>query len=241
MSKLFPGVPPVGSLERVAFFSAFWPALYSGIIYSLVTGIVVGLAVWSAQLLIDRRRVRREYEENIDRLFDEIRWIVLQPDVLRIDSVRASIPRVVDDVVECSLRHPLHSWLKTVKTRKRHIKLLIDVQNESRKVVLTARRLDDALTRVIRKYNAAEGLISSNDDILKVYSVGRIHAAEPDQILPWLGIPAPNVPEWVIAGYDIVMSDDEVAEGLRLYLSQRERLEGFLTNLKDLLQAENQR
>jgi hypothetical protein len=57
------GIPSIGTTEYDSFVASFWSALYSGFIYSIITGILVGLAIWKIQITRDIRIKRNENEK----------------------------------------------------------------------------------------------------------------------------------------------------------------------------------
>lgn len=56
------GIPVSGTSEATNFWISFWAALYSGAIYSILTGMIVGIAICRIQLGSESRRKKYESE-----------------------------------------------------------------------------------------------------------------------------------------------------------------------------------
>ncbi len=69
----FPGIPDTNTIAFGTFKEAFWPALYSGIIASLLTGVTVGFIVYFLQKYSERPKPNvyiktLEHSENHSKL-----------------------------------------------------------------------------------------------------------------------------------------------------------------------------
>jgi len=180
------GIPPSGTTEFASFSVSFWAGLYSGAIYSLFTGVLVGFAVWGAQLVADNRRERRAHEEEIEQLRQRVKHVNFQDKTLVVTSAELSCPRPASDVIKILEGIPIDSWKTSSDDDKGFVKELKDLRHGYMQFMEDARRLDSILRGFIRRYNDMRGAIAANDPANQGYFIGRTFGFDAPAIMPWL-------------------------------------------------------
>ncbi|HHV17233.1 MAG TPA: hypothetical protein GXX58_11805 [Gelria sp.] len=229
-----PGIPPSGTPEAVAFSISFWSALYSGAIYSVITGLIVGLLMWFIQVWAEARRLRHDYSREVGILKDKLRAIVDQPDVLSIDSAEQSAPPAAKEVYESLQLSLIEEWAKTLPASQEFTQTLQKFHESYSAFLVNARKLDYYLKQAIRNHNGGQGIITPNDKTNHAYFVGRIHYSSTDALLHWLDR-SPEAYDRLEETHRILIEDSEVKKSLKPYRKSLSDVTEALRSLRDFL------
>lgn len=180
------GIPPINTPDFNTFSISFWAALYSGLIYSLFTGIIVGLVIWSLQRLSEKRLQHQKYEEDFLKVEEKLRHVNFDTDVLTITSAANSVPSAANEILTLFEGSPLNEWRKVLHRYKSIIKRIIDIQRQKNDFDLVAGKLDFHLRQFIRKYHCDKDIDAVNDYSHIAHFIGRIHGRSYAQLKQWL-------------------------------------------------------
>jgi len=235
MMDFLPGIPSDGTPEAVAFWISFWAAMYSGILYSIGTGLFVGLAVWFVQLKVEKQRMRNGFDRELAILKERVRAIIHKEDSLNITNAKRSVPVVAQEIMDLLLNYPVDLWLEMLPKRKNFLILLKNIQQSVSEFEISAEKLDTILGNSIRRYNASidrTGELNASIDIS--YAIGRIHNSDPDHIIPWINMPLGSK-EKLEERYQIVMDNPDLKESSQRYLDCREQILSWIEAIKNEL------
>lgn len=180
------GIPPSGTTEFVSFSVSFWAGLYSGAIYSLFTGVLVGFAVWGAQLIADNRREKRTHKEEIELLRQRVKHVNFQDKTFVVTSAELSCPRPSSEIMDILKDVPVDLWKTSSDEDTEFMTELKELRHGYMQFMEDARRLDSILRGFIRRYNDMRGAIAANDPANQGYFIGRTFGFDAPAIMPWL-------------------------------------------------------
>lgn len=225
------GIPPAGTPEFDTFSISFWAALYSGLIYSFFTGIIVGLVVWGLQKHAEKRALCKIYDAELLRLLDNLRRIDYNQDVLKIDNALSSIPDAANEVMRLIDSIPLLDWQKNLPKHKHIIETIINVKKTKDTFTHAAQQLDLRLRQFIRNHHGTKTHIS-NDATHISHFIGRTHGRTYAAIAQWLHS---GNEETLNASYEAAQNDPGILETLNPYMESRKSLIHTLHLLRDEL------
>ena len=184
------GIPPAGTSEAAVFWASFWPALWSGAIYSVIcgviSGVIVGIVVLRYQRGWEARAARRTYERDLSLLLDDLRNALYEPEVVKIDSARESMPVAAGAALTRLKSTPLSLWRDHLPSNAVLIGAALDLQRLAAEFVGTAGELDNKLQQVVRSYNHSRQAVANHDAPIRQYAIGRILGFGGEELLPWL-------------------------------------------------------
>lgn len=226
---------PVNAEDADTFWVSFWAALYSGIIYSIITGIIVGLVIWCVQSKVERKREIKKYEIEVSVFKSKLRMLIDSPDTINIHDLKHSLQPAATGMINFLKEYPIAIWQRDLASERNFMVLLKDMQSDYLKALSDAQRLDDNLTRFIRKHNSANERISSNDQAPYAFIVGRLFESKNEEIVPWLNIPVSYIPEWINECYENAIEDETIMKNAQKYLDSRKALDNDIVHLKNIL------
>ena len=179
-------------LAAAAFWSAFMPAFWSGIAYSLICGLIVGLGVGVAVLMFQRgvenRAASRLYAREWALKLNPLQTALAQEDVIRIDSAVRAMPVAAASALQVLQDAPLWLWRDSLGTQAILIDRALALQKRASEFNGIAVAVDEELHRVVRTHNFEAGIHPGRDSAFKRYAVGKVFEVDDAQLLPWLAI-----------------------------------------------------
>jgi hypothetical protein len=225
LTKGMPGIPPDGTPQAQVFWSSFWPALYSGILYSFVMGLTVGLVVMFTQNHLEQARVQHRFQREIAQLREELRGIVSKRDVPRITTATQSTPPAALGIVKQLEERPLDLWLESVPKWKSFLALLRRTEQAHSRFVQAAEALDTQLSPFIRRHNAARGAIAANDAHDHAFFIGRVLGIDDADLLAFIDSSTARLPT-LQESCNAASQVPGMSNSVRLYLEARRELCG---------------
>jgi TIR domain len=138
-------------------------------------------------------------------------------------SARDQMPPAAKKAAEVFARHPSRAWQDAAKVGTEVSGRLKAFQQAHNDFIKAADRLDPALRRVIRLYNASTDTIAINDPADLAFFLGRIHGVAAEDLLPWIDMPAGALPRFE-KSYATASADPEVMALVPPYRDARKRL-----------------
>ena len=218
------GIPPPNTTERAEFLSQFWPALWSGIVASIFTGIIVGLLLFAWQRLVEDRATRRTYAREVSTLRERLRESIAIPDVFRIDSARGSVPPQAEAAMDALRGSPISLWRDELASEAPFLSAVHQFQRAYAEFLSRAAEYDNRLSQFARTYNGQRGAISANDRTVTAYVLGRHEDIPTDQLSLWLDLPSKTIPAWVEEAYSEAQKDKGLLDSHTKYKAAREAL-----------------
>lgn len=226
------GIPETGTPEFTTFSISFWAALYSGLIYSLFTGIIVGFVVWRMQVVAERRAQKNRYEEDLIKLKENLKYVNFDQNVLNITSAKQSIPQTVNEIVKLVIDKPLGEWHQKLSKHNHFIQRLIEIQKQKIEFDRLADQLDFQLVQFIRLHNSSRNAIAVNDPAHHKHFIGRLHNFTIEQIKPYLDSGSLETLE---ISYSAAKENASVKVAGEAYLLKRQSLIDVIALLKTAL------
>jgi hypothetical protein len=221
--------------ETVGFWDAFWPTLAAGVIASLLTGLIVGLAIWRVQQASDERRYEHEARREFARFRRRLVQGLVQPDLETIVIGRAvNSARRATELATFIESQPIDEWRETLEDERGLLDLLTSVVEGHAVFTAAAGELDYALQAAIRAHNATAGLSESNDSADRAYFVGVIAGFTPEVTLSWIDLPPSARPRFD-RSFAALQSDQNVAARVVPYKTTRSELVAWLRALRRAL------
>lgn len=214
---------PIEGQDVNNFWVSFWASLSSGVIYSIFTGIIVGLTVWWVQRIYENRRLLQEYKRELSVLREKLRYASQQPDVLNIHSIVDSAPMPVVAIIKNLTEVPLDLWLDDYALEREFLEQLKGLQKAYSNFVVVSNNLNLKLSSFIRSYHASKGIYAVNDQAVCSFFIGRIHSVPTLNIISWLSLPEEAATR-LETSYNDAISDPIINECSKTYLEARSRL-----------------
>lgn len=229
------GIPSVGTPDYNSFVTSFWSALYSGFIYSIITGILVGLAIWKIQLSRDRRLKRNENEKELLLLKKNANYILnFSHDVLMIDDVTKCVPNAAIELTELAVKYPYELWPDDLSDdSKIFVKKLDDIKELTLTLKYRATQLHTNLKTSIRRHNALDGMIQPNDNFVYIFFVGKLAGKADEDIKAWM-LPNP-ISLWVIEAYNRISNEESISVHTQNFSKSLDDLKSNLEDFKSLM------
>ena len=180
------GIPPENTPEYVSFLVSFWAALYSGFIYSLFTGITVGLVVWGLQIKAEHRAQNQKFEDDLQILKENLKRVNFDDAIINIINAKRSIPQSVTEIIRLIGEKPVEEWGKKLKKNNDFIKKLSEFKKQKLEFDKLAGQLDDQLGQLIRSYNDRKSVDFVNDSSNVSYFIGRLYGYQYNTMKKWL-------------------------------------------------------
>ena len=230
------GISPSGKPEAAVFWASFWPALYSGALYSIVTGLVVGLAVLMVQKAAESRQARRDYKREISLLRPRLRQGIARPNPFVISSAVSSVPGPAQAAVELLQNLPVSLWKDELPRERAFLDRLLALQRAHSEFHLAATELDHLLSLFVRAQNAEREAIAANDPPLRSFIFGRMNGFASEQLLPWIDVPKAAL-AWLEPSAAVAAEDSAIREAHGKFVNARRTLEARLEDLRAALDA----
>jgi hypothetical protein len=212
-----PGVPGPGDPNYTAFSISFWAAIYSGLIYSVVTGLVVGGVVLWVQRAIDDRRFRHGCERELAGLKERLRMALDHPNpFVLLGDARERIIGSARAVADALSNQPLDMWWEHLPNHRGFLDLLRRHQRAVSSCVTTGDRLDIVLGVIFRRHSAERGAFLDNQ--LRGFYLGRLFDMSPEDIVPWLHVNKEEL-AWLQKGYELACKSPDVKRYSEGYLA----------------------
>lgn len=232
------GIPPGGTEASNGFWAAFWPALYSGALYSVITGLIVGLVITWNQRLLETRRSRRLYEREISIARQRLREAVLGPERFVFESAIASAPLRAFAVMAVVRECPIQVWIDAVPKQRDLLSILDEFQSAFLAFAGAAANLDHELVEFARQYNADHRTISANDPPIVGYVLGRMQGFEDREILPWISFDGGREPwAFVSNAFSRASENARIVSMHAEYSVRRRAVGGYVERLRAALNA----
>ena len=231
------GIPPTGTIEALAFWASFWPALYSGFGYSVLTGLIVGLVVVACQRKLERRAARLSYERDLSIARQRLRDAVACPDTFVIASATASVPPRAEAAMNVIRDLPISLWREELPRRKSLLNAIHDLQKSHSAFRLAALSFDAALTQFARVDNVRRGYATNMDSHLISYVLGSLQGFSPDELIRWINFGLERVNGWLEEGRASALADPQMVAAHALYRTRRHDLTASLDVLARELDA----
>jgi hypothetical protein len=231
---MLPGVPDPTSEHWSDFSTSFWAATYSGILYSIFTGIIVGLVLWISQTSIEERRLKQQYQAEAFRFYQEAKRIHAQTFFLTLDNLASMLPGSAKNLVALYKEHETSVWLwqHAIHGLKPYLSAFEELIEHYQAAIEVGNRLHVAIGNIIRLQNASEHVDRYNDRIAFAYTLGRINMMSDTMIYAALNIH--NVPPpWLDKAYEAVMSDNDVQSLITEFQSERDTLNEVLSTISN--------
>jgi len=215
-----PGIPTYGTKAYNSFLISFVSGTYSGFLYSIFTGVIVGVILLIAQWKTDSRIARRGYQREFALLKERIRQIIDYPDEINISSAVESIPPVAIKLGDEIEKFPIDLLMDEFPASNEFIKLLKDVQKTRAEFVVTAAELDNLLSNFVRKFNISREAIYTNDKPLINYIISRLNGVDACTAATTV-LPICRVSDKLEQGYLEGLKLDHISNQVKLYLEMR--------------------
>lgn len=207
-----------------SFGVAFWAALLSGLVYSVITGLLVGVVIWRLPLARERRDLRHEAERELEHLKSRIRPLLTKSNAIVIDSAQAAMPRTAGELMDVINDYPVTLWKARNVVPLGWILCIEDLERSYLECLTRATQLDQELSALVRRENARNLLISVSDAPVIRYYVGRMMGFEDEKLIPCLDLSTSHIPSW-ISGLHLACTHSEALEQMSLaYLESRKSL-----------------
>ena len=208
------GIPTPATLESVAFWTSFWPSFWSnaasGVVTGLVTGLVVGYILLRHQKGIEVRSLSVSSSRELSVKLDSLRQALVLQDVINISSARNALPVPVSSALEHLKDVPLSQWESAVFDKRAVIGYAINLQKTAARYMSVAAQVDQLLQQRVRAFNHQRGVISVNDGVYFMYSVGTMLGVSGAQLLPWLSSDGPGAIEAYETAWQFIGSDESL-------------------------------
>lgn len=186
MTIHFPGIPAYGTPAWSLFSQNFWPALYSGFIYSILTGLIVGFILIISQRIIERRMYYIQTLFDFERLWRRILVLLRRNPRFDFKSANFTIQPAAEELEPILNDIPLILWVQRLPQHRSKIKLLEELHARITEFRTNAQSLDDGLRNFMRNLGLATSAPVSLDNKLISYCVGRMHNRDAKMLLSWL-------------------------------------------------------
>jgi hypothetical protein len=144
-----PGVWPRGTRQREEFAVQFWAALYSGIIVSLIVGLLVGGAILLVEQRADERHLRQDYRREAARFQERLYRLLRRRERERWDTAVGSLPQNVEEVLDLVEIQPLAAWREYLPSLSPLFEALDRYQWDYERFIHFASSLDDWLPTAV--------------------------------------------------------------------------------------------
>lgn len=226
------GIPPENTPEFISFSVSFWAALYSGLIYSLFTGIIVGLVIWAMQIKAEKRFQKQKFEDDLRDLKEKLKQINFGQNPLIITNASTSIPQAATGITRLVDGKPLEEWRKQLKNHGKLIGQLLCLQSQQLEFNRLAERLDEQLRQFVRNYNAKRSAISANDPAHISHFIGRLHGFQYNEINQWLDS---GNEQTLQESWQNAQNETELISRTRSYLDARQNLVETVKSIQQII------
>jgi hypothetical protein len=218
VDSLFSGSPNLEILTTTdlitSYKSSFYAGLFSGTLYSVLTGLIVGVVVYYLQKSTENLELNEQALQELASTTQQLKFELNQPPIPQINDLLYFQPGV-KDAYELLKNKPLYLWERRISNNAvlEGIKAYFDTFLQFR---YDARFFDSFLRRAIRAHHGTQ-LINNpiDDDNLFQYIHGRIVNASPETIFRAIGM-TPN--EAILQAYDASFQHvSNIAEFQTLY------------------------
>jgi len=184
-----PGVPSVHDPNYPVFWMSFWVAVYSGFVYSVFTGVFVGLAMLVVQQRVDKARAQRDMERDVALFREKLLTLFRMPRETVIANPETAVPVPSQAIAQLLEQNPVTVWSKNLP-RFRTLFSAIEAFRHSHSIFLaSARQIHLALRTAVRRRHSDMGLIEANDPASIGYFTGRCLGFSREDVLPWIDRP----------------------------------------------------
>lgn len=230
------GIPPSGTPASDVFWASFWPALYSGFLYSILTGLTVGIAVLIVQRYAERQLAKRGYMRECSLMQQQLRHSVACPNPFVISNAVASVPRPVEGAIQVLRTCPISLWRHELPEQKFLLDHVHALQASHSAFQSAASTLDHLISQFARSHNAARGAIAANDARLHAFVFGRLCGFERTCLLPWIDVSVDAL-GWLDPAFVEAAADPTIGSAYRAYAESRKKLEEHLAAVVGALDA----
>src|SRR5215467_1461932 len=92
----------------------FFISLYAGLLANIITAILGGLIVWFIISVIDKRRLRRQYEREVSEFREKLRFALDKLDAFYLTNI--ATPPVLASTLAAELKvYPISVWRENLK------------------------------------------------------------------------------------------------------------------------------
>jgi hypothetical protein len=155
-------------------------------------------------------------------------------DVIMVDDLNKWVPNAAIEISELAVKYPYELWPDDLSgDSKVFIKKLDNIKELTLTLKYHATQLHASLRTSIRRHNAVDGKIESNDIFVYIYFVGKLAGIPDEEIKPWM---LPNqLSPWVIEAYDYVSTQESINVQKQNFLNAQNGLKSNLNDIKRLL------
>ena len=226
------GIPAENTPEYLSFSVSFWAALYSGLIYSLFTGTIVGLVIWTLQIKAEKRAQKQKFEDELKALKENLKQVNFGQNPLIITSATKSIPQGATEIIKLIEGKPIKDWSKELSKHKDFIEQLSNLQKQKLEFDKLAGQLDSQLSQFVRNYNGERNAISANDPAHISHFIGRLHGFRYNQISQWLNSGSQQTLE---ESWQIAQNETGITSKTTPYLETRRKLTETVESIKQMV------
>lgn len=176
-----------------SFWTAFWPSLGAGLIYSTFTGAIVGIFVILVEYRMEKRRLLHEYGAQFTICVERLRVALSRPDVIQLEGPAESFPVHAELAMTIIREYPIASWREYLyQSHKKIFKSTLRFMQAYTAFSLAAGELGNCLHTAVRKYNAMHTFEASRDMGLIRFFTGNALGLPYEEILPWIPAADPH-------------------------------------------------
>lgn len=229
-----PGLPSLGTPDEAAYRVAFWSALHAGTVCGIITGLIVGLAIWRIQAHFEERRTHADYEREFLILCLKLRRALRRPDIPLLGYLSQSGPSSAITAVELFDDNPLSLWRQELSDRLSLIDGFISLRDTYHEFTEETENLDNVIGDLIRQHNYLRGFPPQNDMEDRAFYLGYILGMQERVILVRMGAGDEQLPRFNLS-VQLFEGIPEIRSGAEAYLQRRRRILEMTNNLLEWL------
>ncbi|HWC73518.1 MAG TPA: hypothetical protein VG454_06235 [Gemmatimonadales bacterium] len=229
-----PGVPSPNTASSDQFQLSFWASLYSGVVYSLLTGIFVGLAVWWVQKSVDELRTRAMYRGELMMFRQQVSSALRKPTLINVSEDAATTePQAATAVAKLLDERPVPMWQEILAQPAVLFSAFDRLRRAHGAFLDAANNYNLVAERYVRRVHDARRIPVANDATALKYMVGRLQGGSPDEVKPWLAGVA-NIAT-LEEDFTAFRSSPAAQPPIRDYLAARDEIMKSLDELRSAL------
>ena len=214
----------------------FLVSLYAGLIANIVTAIMGGLVVWFIISMIDRRRLRRQYEREVSEFREKLRFALDKLDAFYLTNI-ATPPVLASTLANQLQEYPISIWRENLKKEKELFAAITAFQRAYSEFMAIAGNIQTLVQNGIRYFNEkqlARFVIILDVSFCEKYLLGKLLDMGEKEILVWMGAYEDNLP-LLEKVYKESFSKEFWQEKAVIYQHFRKNLELSVGEVKKLL------